>query len=325
MKPIRIELPTDFDVGPVNCYLFTGPEPILVDCGVAMPASWAALQAGLAQHGLAPTDIRRIIITHPHVDHSGQAAKIVALSGCQVWVADLGHDWLIDPKKMFGLRAAYYRDHFLIEAGIPEEMAQVIQAYFAQVGNDTTPVPAEATHTFQVGDWLAMGGASWQALHMPGHASHQTCFYQPESRQFLSADMLLPKTPTPIVERPSANQPRQPSLPIFMESLKRCEALEIETVYPGHGEPFQNHRQLIQKQRARIHQRKAEALALIQQGHHTAYALMNEMYVHYPPAFRFAGLWMLIGYLDLLHVEGKVGMEIVDRVWEYYVNKQLGN
>lgn len=320
MKPIRIELPTDFDVGPVNCYLFTEPEPILVDCGVDLPASWNALFAGLAQHNLTPADIRRIIITHPHVDHSGQAARIAALSGCQVWVADLGYDWLTDPKKMFGLRAEYYRDHFLRQAGIPGDMTRVIEGYFAQVGNDTTPVPPESVHIFHVGEWLEMGGANWQALHMPGHASHQTCFYQPDSRQFLSADMLLPKTPTPIVERPSTNQSRQPSLPIFMESLDRCEALDMDWVYPGHGEPFQNHRQLIQKQRDRIHQRKNEALALIQQGCHTAYALVNEMYAHYPPAFRFAGLWMLIGYLDLLEAEGRIGVETVDGVWQYYVN-----
>jgi glyoxylase-like metal-dependent hydrolase (beta-lactamase superfamily II) len=321
MRPIRIELPTEFDVGSVNSYLFTEPEPILVDCGVETPASWESLKAGLGQHGLTPADIRRVVVTHPHVDHFGLAAKIAALSGAQVWIADMGAKWLIDPQKHFGLRADYYREHFLIQAGLPEEMAQMVLTYFDQIAEAISPVPGECIQTFGIGDSLAMGGASWQVLHMPGHASHQTCFYQPESRQFLSADMLLPKTPTPIVERPSPNQPRQPSLPIYLESLARCEALDIDTVYPGHGEPFQNHRQLIQKQRSRIHQRKAEALSLIQQGHHTAYAMMNQMYAHYPATFRFAGLWMLIGYLDLLQAEGAVIQETVEGVWRYYVNE----
>lgn len=321
MKPIRLELPTEFDVGSVNSYLFTAPEPVLVDCGVDTPASWAALQAGLAEHGLAPADIQRLVITHPHVDHFGQAANIAALSGGQVWVADLGYEWLVDPKRLFGLRADYYRDHFLIQAGLPEEMSQLVLAYFAQVADSIPPVPTESVQMFQVGDWLEMGGVRWQVLHMPGHASHQTCFYQPESRQFLSADMLLPKTPTPIVERPLANQPRQPALPLFMDSLTRCEQLDIDTVYPGHGEPFQNHRQLIQKQRRRIQQRKAETFELIQQGHYTAFALMNDMYAHYPPTFRFAGLWMLIGYLDLLLAEDAIVVKKVAGVWQYYVNK----
>jgi len=317
MKPIRIELPTQFDVGSVNSYLFIDPEPTLVDCGVDMPASWDALLAGLAENDLTPADIRRIVITHPHVDHFGQAAKIAALSGGTVWVADLGEGWLVEPQKLFGLRADYYRDCFLQQAGIPSEIGQFILTYFADVANSITPVPANCIQTFRVGDWLELGGMKWQVLHMPGHASHQTCFYQPESRQFLSADMLLPKTPTPIVERPFANQPRQPALPIFMESLTRCEALEIEMVYPGHGRPFTNHRQLINKQRQRIQQRKADALALIEQGTHTAFDLMNIMYAHYPPTFRFAGLWMLIGYLDLLLAEQAIVVEMVDGVWHY--------
>ncbi len=317
MKPVRIELPTEFDVGSVNSYLFADPEPILVDCGVETAESWEALQAGLALHGLSPADIRRIIITHPHIDHFGLAAKIAKLSGAPVLIADLGAEWLIDPKKYFGLRATYYREHFLVQAGIPEATAQVILTYFDQIADKISPVPAENIQTFGIGDSLAMGGAAWQVLHMPGHASHQTCFYQPESRQFMSADMLLPKTPTPIVERPLPNQPRQPSLPLFMESLNRCEALEIDTVYPGHGEPFQDHRQLIQKQRERIHQRKAEALSLVQQGHRTAYALVNQMYAHYPPTFRFAGLWMLIGYLDLLQAEGAIVQETINGVWHF--------
>lgn len=321
MKPIRIELPTEFDVGSVNSYLFTEPEPVLVDCGVGTEASWEALQASLAQHDLTPADIRRVIVTHPHVDHFGLAARIADLSGGQVWIADMGAKWLIDPKKHFGLRAEYYRDEFLIQAGIPAEMQQLVLGYFIQIAAKVAPVPAACIQTFGLEDCLEMGGTSWQVLHMPGHARNQTCFYQPESQLFLSADMLLPKTPTPIVERPYPNQPRQPSLPVYMESLARCEALDIDTVYPGHGDPFRNHRQLIQKQRERIHKRKAEALSLIQQGHHTAYALMDKMYAHYPAGFRFAGLWMLIGYLDLLQGEGAISQKTVAGVWQYYVNE----
>jgi hypothetical protein len=41
------------------------------------------------------------------------------------------------------------------------------------------------------------------------------------------------------------------------------------------------------------------------------------MYAHYPSTFRFAGLWMLIGYLDLLQAEGAIVQETVDGVWHY--------
>ena len=58
MKPIRIELPTPFAVGPVNAYLFTEPEPILVDTGVDSDESWQVLEYELARHNLAISDLR---------------------------------------------------------------------------------------------------------------------------------------------------------------------------------------------------------------------------------------------------------------------------
>ena len=45
------------------------------------------------------------------------------------------------------------------------------------------------------------------------------------------------------------------------------------------------------------------------------------MYAHYPPQFRFAGLWMLIGYLDLLQAEEKIVETTVDGILTYEVAK----
>lgn len=306
MKPIRIELPTEFDVGSVNSYLFVAPEPVLIDTGVASDASWSALLTGLTEHGLALQDIQRVIITHPHIDHFGQAKRIIDESDAQVWIADIGKDWLTQPEKMWQGRMNYYRDYFLPQVGVPAEMQQMVLLHYQSVMQGSPPVAAENLTAFRVGDQLQMGGLAWDVLYMPGHASTQTCFYQPETRQFISADMLLPKTPTPIVEQPADGKTREPSLPVYLDSLARVEALQIDTVYPGHGEVFGEHLALIQSQRARIHQRKEETFALVQQGHGVPVELTNVMYSHYPAQFRFAGLWMLLGYLDLLEMEGRV-------------------
>jgi hypothetical protein len=41
------------------------------------------------------------------------------------------------------------------------------------------------------------------------------------------------------------------------------------------------------------------------------------MYASYPPAFRFVGLWMCVGYLDLLKLEGLVTEDEQNGVWYY--------
>ena len=191
-------------------------------------------------------------------------------------------------------------------------------AYFESVKDTFESVPAESVQVFGLHDTFKMGGLDWQVVHTPGHASHQTCFYQPETRQFISADHLLPRTPTPIVERPLHTTTRIPALPQFLQSLTLVESLEIDIVYPGHGELITDHRALIQRQRERIQERKLECLHLVEAGYKTMAELVDIMYAHYPPQARFSGLWMLVGYLDLLKAEGLVGERPFGDVLHFY-------
>ncbi len=317
MKPIRIELPTSFAIGSVNAYLFRQPEPVLVDTGIKSADSWNALISGLAEHGLRIADLAQVIITHPHVDHFGQANMIAGESSADIRVSELGKQWLVDFPDMWRRRIAYYRDHFMGFVGFEPDITKTILDYMEQVVDECDPVPEDRVSTFTLEEKLELGGQDWQVIHMPGHASHQTCFYQCESRLMVSADMLLAKAPTPIVERPTVGTERAPSLPRFMKSLSIAESLEIDMVYPGHGVPFTDHRRIIQAQRDRIEKRKRECLRLVNSGCQTVADLVNVMYAHLPVQFRFAGLWMLVGYLDLLMQEGAVLQEEQGGVWHY--------
>jgi glyoxylase-like metal-dependent hydrolase (beta-lactamase superfamily II) len=318
MNPIRIELPTPFDVGPVNVYLFTEPEPVLVDTGVDSEESWAALQEGLAAQGLSVADLERILITHAHVDHFGAAARLAAHSPAQIHIADLGYEWLVTPKRKWEQRIAFYRDYFLASCGLAPQAQQMVIAYMTYAAESSVPVTQERITTFKAGDQLAVGGLNWDVLHMPGHASHQTCFYQADTRQFISADMLLHKAPTPIVEELPDGKRRRPSLPLFLHSLAIVESLEIKVAYPGHGPLITHPAALIQQQRQRIQARKQETLALIRQGCQTVIELVNTMYAHYPENARISGLWMVVGYLDLLKVERAIEEQAIDGVWRYF-------
>jgi glyoxylase-like metal-dependent hydrolase (beta-lactamase superfamily II) len=173
--------------------------------------------------------------------------------------------------------------------------------------------------TFSTTGTLQLGGRSWQILHTPGHASNQTCFLEPYHGTLLAADMLLATTPTPVVESPPGGATeRVPALPQFLHSLALLERLEIALVLPGHGRPFDNHRQVIQRQRERIMLRKQECLGWIEAGYNTVSDLLDKMYAHHPAQYRFAGLWMLVGYLDLLLDGDAIEQRTIDGVWHYY-------
>lgn len=318
MDPIRLELPTGLGVGPVNAYLFTQPEVVLVDTGIKSSACWDALVAGLAEHGLTPADIARVIITHAHVDHYGLAARLTRESAAAVWTSDICVPWLRITPDVWAEHLALYRDSFLMHLGLPSEAVEMILFGMQMFDRQAEPVPAERLVGFALDDTLMLGGEPWRVLHTPGHASMMTCFYQPESRRLLSADMLLATTPTPVVEQNAPGiRGREPALPRFMQSLDLLQSLPIDIAYPGHGRPIENAHPLIRRQRERIISRKAECLAFIQQGLHTVPELLNAMYAHQPVSHRLMGLWMLIGYLDLLAAEGAIVNDDPEGLWRF--------
>ena len=317
MEPMRLEFPIGWSMGSVNAYLFSRPEVVLVDAGVKTEECWDMLVDGLAAHGVAVTDISRVVITHPHVDHFGLAGRIAAESDATVWICDLGAPWLTDMDRMWAERMTYYRRDFLPPLGLPPETNEMILWGMQGLAAHADPVPVERVVTFRPDGVLRLGGATWQVIHTPGHASTQTVFYQPETRQLLSADMLLAVTPAPVIDHPSPGEKRAPSLPLFLRSLDALEELDIDRVYPGHGRPFGDHRAVIARQRERIAGRKAQCLDLIRGGQATIPELLESMYAHQPPEGRVAGLWMLIGYLDLLLDESAIIEVTIDNVNHY--------
>lgn len=317
MEPLRLEFPIGWSMGSVNVYLFTQPEVVLVDAGVKTDDCWEMLVDGLAAHGVAVPDISRVIITHPHVDHFGLAGRIAAESDATVWICELGAPWLTDMDGMWADRLAYYREDFLPPVGLPPETNEMIVQGMKGLAAHADPVPAERVVTFRPDGTLQLGGLEWRVIHTPGHAAAQTVFYQEETRCLLSADMLLAVTPAPVIDHPAPGERRTPSLPLFLRSLDALEALEIDTVYPGHGRPFGDHRSVIARQRERIAARKGQCLDFIRAGQSTIPELLESLYAHQPPAGRVAGMWMLIGYLDLLLDEGAIAVATLDGTYHY--------
>ena len=65
-------------------YAVLGDGVTLID--TSLPGRGRKILRELAGHGIAPTDIRRILLTHRDPDHVGSAAYIAARSGCEVFI-----------------------------------------------------------------------------------------------------------------------------------------------------------------------------------------------------------------------------------------------
>jgi glyoxylase-like metal-dependent hydrolase (beta-lactamase superfamily II) len=141
--------------GVIAVYLLGREEPALVDCGPAVCAD--VLEAGLAEHGLALTDVRHVLLTHIHLDHAGAAGTLVRRHpGLQVHVHGVGAPHLVDPTRLEQSARRLYEDAF--------------DGLFGEI----LPVPAENVHV------LGREILGLEVLPTPGHASHHVAFFDRE-------------------------------------------------------------------------------------------------------------------------------------------------
>lgn len=316
-EPIRIELPMLQPNMSVNTYLFLKPEPVLVDCGMNTAETWAILEEEFGKRGLAMTDLAHVFITHAHIDHMGMAGRLAQETGASIWVNPYTLPWTKNLDKMWQKRAKVI-ETVLIQEAPPDwdnPMLRSMNGFFKQALACWSAIPASALRVYEIGDRLDFGEGTWEVLYVPGHSNSQSCFYERTAGWLFSADMLLPQTPTPAIEmKVDVPDEREISIVRLLDSFKKMKELEIKRVFPGHGAVFENHRQLIDNQVARIYLRKAECLRVIQKGQNSFFEIFQEIY---PNAFNIFTLSMLKGYLDLLEIDGKITVDTTSGFRKY--------
>jgi len=161
----------------------------------------------LLEHSLGGERLEWLVNTHCHSDHMGGNAAIQARYGVRtslpVGEAPIIERW--DDEALLLSYADQRAERFRVD------------------------------DTFSPGDTLAMGDLDWQVLAAPGHDTHATMLYAPETRILISGDalwengfgVLFPQMfgrPTCFAETRS--------------TLDAIAALDVDVVIPGHGAPF---------------------------------------------------------------------------------------
>lgn len=231
-----LRMPLPFQLDHINLWLLEdGPGVTVVDTGVALPdtrAAWARVFA----EGLAGRPITRVVVTHFHPDHIGNAAWL-----SERWNAPLActepewlaaqHAWRSRSPEDLEARLAHYRRHGADERAL---------ASLARRGNHypgLVPAVVRQFDPLREGDVLAIGGRRWRVLVVHGHAPAHACLACPEEGLLISGDQVLPKITTNVSVW--AEQPRANPLRLYLDSLDRFAPLPPGIlVLPSHGLPF---------------------------------------------------------------------------------------
>ncbi len=305
-EPIRIELPTIYGMKTVNAFLFKEPEPILIDCGEYSPEVWDALEKGLADNGLSIHDIKKVYISHTHIDHVGMAGKIAEETGAEIWVNEKSVDFVTkhgDYIKAITKLAVTTTGKLLGKVEPESPMYRFISSSGKSPKNTWVNIPKDKLHVYHIGDELNFGNENWKVIFMPGHSDTQVIYFQEETKKILSTDMLLTVTPVPFYELTEGlTGERIKGLPILLQSYANLKNLDFNIAYPGHYDTIENPKAIIDKQVNHIHKRKDACFEHIKGGVSDFQTLYGLMFTR----ITITALAMLVGYLDLLVKEERI-------------------
>lgn len=310
----QITIPTPFAVGDVYVYLLKGDVLSLVDAGVKTKDAREALKLQLKELGYTPGDIEQHILTHHHPDHIGLIGEFPRAESI------VGHafnePWLTKDQTFFQQYEQFFKDQFAL-FGVPDLYLEQLD----QLKNSLTLIgDGELTNAIEEGDVLP-GHSEWKVIETKGHAQSHISFFRESDGVFIGGDHLLSHiTPNPILE-PSYNGESERPKPLlqYRKNAKKCLDLGIDTVYPGHGEVFNNLEKLIPTQLAKQKQRADKVLGMLHKESQTPFDLCQQLF---PKQFaKQLDLTMseTVGQLDYLEHEGKITKEYINGILFYHV------
>ncbi|CAN5119962.1 MBL fold metallo-hydrolase [soil metagenome] len=301
----RLQIPTPFAVGRVNCYLIEDDPLTLVDTGPNSGKALDELGRQLEVRGHSIDDIELVVLTHQHIDHLGLVEIIVEHSGANVAALDLAVRRLANFAE-----DAELDDHFsadlMLRSGIPENVVIALQS----VSRAFRAWGARATVTRPLADGtvLELRDRRLEIFHRPGHSPSDTVFWDAERQILLAADHLLPKiSSNPLITRPlDGSDTRTQALVSYLDSLAKTREMAAEVVLPGHGDPITEHVELIDSRLAMTERRKAKIWKLIREEPRTGYEIAKSLWGDVAVTQAFLTLSEVIGHVDLLVNEGLV-------------------
>ncbi len=231
-----LRMPLPFALDHINLWLLEeGDGYTLVDCGYANAETRALWERHFAET-LGGRPLVRIVATHCHPDHLGNAAWLAARFGCTVTMTAgefLTAHAIVDERAAHAPadNCALFRAHGMAEADV---------AALAARGNSYrrgVPVAPPNYHRLLAGDEIRAGGTAWRVIAGYGHSAEHASLFAPAHNVLVSGDMLLPKISTNVSVWP-ADGDGDP-LGRFLDSLRAFEDLPPSSlVLPSHGLPF---------------------------------------------------------------------------------------
>jgi hydroxyacylglutathione hydrolase len=201
----------------VACYLVFRPgEAMLVDSGNA--GSEDKILRELDRLGLEPASLKLLVLTHPHFDHAGSAARLKELTGCRI---------MIHRSEAPRLEAGYtdlppgtrWKAKLLV--GLGKTFARRL-GRFPPASPDILVDDSMELHEY---------GFPGRVIHTPGHTAGSMVVFL-EGGELIAGDTLMG------LEDKQHFPAFAEDLPGLVESWRKIRGLNVRSIHPAHGKVF---------------------------------------------------------------------------------------
>lgn len=228
-----LRMPLPFQLNHINLWLLRdGDGWTIVDTGIGNAETRGLWEKILDKVG----PVRRIILTHYHPDHAGNAAWLCGKFGVEMWTTQGEY---LTAHAVRSAAAGYTSEAVL---GVFEKngLDAERRAAMAPKGNRYAALvpgfPASYRRIYEH-DALSIGGRDWRAIVGYGHAPEHLSLYCEELNVVIAGDMLLSTISTNVSVW--SVDPEGDPLRLFLQSIARYRELPQDVlVLPSHGKPF---------------------------------------------------------------------------------------
>jgi glyoxylase-like metal-dependent hydrolase (beta-lactamase superfamily II) len=231
-----LRMPLPFQLDHINLWLLAdGDGWTIIDTGVALDPTRERWERIFATR-LEGRPVRRVLVTHFHPDHIGNAAWLAERWRAELWCTQtewLAAEYALRSRDEADLdrRVAYYRRN-----GVAEDATATMR----RRGNPYPLLVSGLPFQFMPiaeGETVTIGGRAWRVITARGHSPEHACLWCEEAGVLIAGDQVLPKITTNVSVWPE--RPRENPLRYYLDSLARVRPLGVDAlVLPSHGLPF---------------------------------------------------------------------------------------
>lgn len=245
-----------------------------IDCGYGR-ADVREQLTGIWADVLGGRPVTRLIVTHVHPDHAGNAAWIgdrwtlrPLMTQAEWFVGNLSLKASVGDGLEF--RSGFYRAHGAAAAEVDKFLAEHVPY------RDGVSLPGAYTR-LRDGDDVAIGADRWRVITGEGHSPEHMSLYCAERKILIAGDQILPGITTNVSTW--AGEPEFDAVGAYLASGRRFyDLLDPDTlVLPSHRRPFRNVRQRL-RELDRHHAARLNRILDSVTGETTAAALLGVLF-----------------------------------------------